>query len=251
MMPAYTMPEHGFAALSGLWALGACGGRGRESGRSSERSLTRSEIRKALRGATEDLIGDPTQEIRAKLGPLILPEGSPLTSVVSPHQLQANHLVAGLTHTLGRVRSRPMPTPAAIPRSPFVHGAAQPPYSDVENSTRADLDQLGLTALRAMVAVEPYGSSDLGGDPSDDEPPLLSLAPPPEDDGPEDPDDQGGKKKKKKRKSRRKERRRSREAKAIATSKVVVNLPEFPGKDLSEFAETFWPVSADDWPNPC
>ena len=42
------------------------------------------------------------------------------------------------------------------------------------NSTRAELDQLGLTALRAMVAVEPYGSSDPGGDPSDDEP-LMKL----------------------------------------------------------------------------
>ena len=55
---------------------------------------------------------------------------------------------------------------------------AQPPYSHVENSTRADLDQLGLTALRAMVDVEPYGSSDFGGDPSDDEPPSLSSASP-------------------------------------------------------------------------
>ena len=38
---------------------------------------------------------------------------------------------------------------------------------------------------------------------------------------------------------RRHERRRSKEAKAIATSKIVVKLPEFMGKDLSEFAETF------------
>ena len=30
---------------------------------------------------------------------------------------------------------------------------AQPPYSHVENSTRAELDQLGLPALRAMVDV--------------------------------------------------------------------------------------------------
>ena len=64
-----------------------------------------------------------------------------------------------------------MPTPAVIPRSPFIPRPAQPPYSHVENSTRAELDRLGLTALRAMVDVEPYGSSDLGGDPSDDEPP--------------------------------------------------------------------------------
>ena len=59
-----------------------------------------------------------------------------------------------------------MPPPAAIPRSPFVQTTAQPPYSNVGNATRAELDRLGLTALRAMVDVEPYGSSDLGGDPS-------------------------------------------------------------------------------------
>ena len=55
-----------------------------------------------------------------------------------------------------------MPTPAAIPRSPFVPKLAQPPYSHVTNSTRAELDRLGLTALRAMGDVEPSGSSDLG-----------------------------------------------------------------------------------------
>ena len=71
-----------------------------------------------------------------------------------------------------------MPTPAVIPRSPFVPRTAQPPYSHVENSTRAELDRLGLTALRAMVDVEPYGSSDLGGDPSDDEPPSMTSASP-------------------------------------------------------------------------
>ena len=48
-----------------------------------------------------------------------------------------------------------MPTPAVIPRSPFVPRTAQRPYSHVENSTRAELDRLGLTALRAMVDVEP------------------------------------------------------------------------------------------------
>ena len=120
--------------------------------------------------------------------------------------------------------------------SPFVPRTAQPPYSHVANSTRAELDQLGLTALRAMVDVEPYGSSDLGGDPSDDEPPSLSSASPSEDDDPEDPDHPKDRKKKKKRKSRR---RHSKDAKAVATSKIVVNLPEFTGKDLSEFAENF------------
>ena len=133
-----------------------------------------------------------------------------------------------------------MPTPAAIPGILFVPGTAQPPYSHVTNSTRAELDRLGLTALRAMADVEPYGSSDLGGDPSDDEPPSMTSASPLEDDDPEDPDNPSGKKKKKKRKkTRRPEGRRSQEAKAIATSKFVVNLPEFTGKDLSEFAENF------------
>ena len=134
-----------------------------------------------------------------------------------------------------------MPTPAAIPRSPFVPRTAQPPYSHVTNSTRAELERLGLTALRAMVDVEPYGSNDLGGDPSDDEPPSMTSASPSEDDDPEDPENPRGKKKKKKKKTRRPEGRRSQEAKAIATSKIVVNLPEFTGKDLSEFAENFGP----------
>ena len=157
----------------------------------------------------------------------------------APHRVQANHLVAGLTNTLGSLRSRPMPTPAAIPISPFVPRTAQPPYSHVGNSTRAELDRLGLTALRAMVDVEPYGSSDLGGDPSDDEPPSMTSGSPSEDDDPENPENPSGQKMKKKRKTRRPERRRSQEAKAIATSKIGVNLPEFTGKDLSEFTEDF------------
>ena len=32
-----------------------------------------------------------------------------------------------------------MPTPAVIPRSPFVPRTAQPPYSHVDNSPRAEL----------------------------------------------------------------------------------------------------------------
>ena len=133
-----------------------------------------------------------------------------------------------------------MPTPAVIPRSPFVPTTAQPPYSNMGNSTRAELDRLGLTALRAMVDVEPYGSSDLGGVPSDDEPPLMTSASPSEDDDPEDPENPSEKKKKKKKKkTRRLGGRRSQEAKAFATSKIVVKLPEFTGKDLSDFAENF------------
>ena len=132
-----------------------------------------------------------------------------------------------------------MPTPAVIPRSPFIPRTAQPPYSHVENSTRAELDRLGLTALRAMVDVEPYGSSDLSGDPSDDEPPSITSASPSEDDDPEDPQNPRGKKKKRRRETKHPEGRRSQEAKAIATSKIVVNLPEFTGQDLSGFAENF------------
>ena len=79
-----------------------------------------------------------------------------------------------------------MPTPAVIPRSPFITRTAQPPYSHVENSTRAELDRLGLTALSAMVDVEPYSSSELGREPSDDEPPSMTSASPSKDDDPED-----------------------------------------------------------------
>ena len=45
--------------------------------------------------------------------------------------------------------------------------------------------------------------------------------------------------KKKKRKTRRHGGRRSQEAKAIATSNIMVSLPEFTGKDLSKFTENF------------
>ena len=152
----------GYATLSGLRrGPESLGGRSRGSGRSSNRSLMRSEINEVLRGATSKIVGDLSQEIRDKLEPLMIPpQASPTIVGVSPHRVQANHLVAGLTNTLGSLRSRPMPTTAAIPRSPFVPRTAQPPYSHVTNSTRAELDRLGLTALRAMVDVEPYG---LGG----------------------------------------------------------------------------------------
>ena len=230
----------GYATLSGFRrGPESCGSRSRGSGRSSNRCLTLSEINEVLRGGTSKIVGDLTQDIRENLEPLIPPQASPTTVGMSPHRVQANHLVAGLTNTLGSLRSRPMPTPAVIPRSPFVPRTAQPPYSNVANSTRAELDRLGLTALRAMVDVEPYGSSDLGGDPSDDDMPSMTSVSPSEDDDPEDPEYPSGKEKKKKRKTRRPEGPRSQEAKAIATSKIVVNLPEFTGKDLSEFAENF------------
>ena len=185
------------------------------------------------------MVGDRTQKYRAPLESLIPPEGSPTTMGASPHRLQANHLVAGLTKILGGLRSRPMATPAMIRRSPFVPGTAQPPYSHVENSTRAKLDQLGWTALRAMGDVEPYCSSDYGGDPSDDEPPSMTSASPSEDNDPEDPENPSGTKKKKKRKTKRHERCKSQEAKAIATSKIVVNFSEFTGKAHSECTENF------------
>ena len=124
----------GYTTLSGLRrGPESCGSRSRGSGRSSNRSLTRLEIKEALRGATSELVGDLTQEIRAKLEPLIPPQASPTIVGVSPHRVQANHLLAGLTNTLGSLRSRPMPTPAVIPRSPFIPRTAQPPYSHVEN----------------------------------------------------------------------------------------------------------------------
>ena len=182
--PGYTIPAPGFTSLSGLRGPESLGGRSRGSGRSSNRSLTRSQIKEALRGATSELVGDLTQEIQAKLEPLIPPQASSTILGVSPHRVQANHLVAGLTNTLRSLRSRPMPTPAVILRRSFIPRTAQPPYSHVENSTRAELDRLVLTALRAIVEVEPYGSSDLGGDPSDDEPPSMTSASPSEDDDP-------------------------------------------------------------------
>ena len=132
-----------------------------------------------------------------------------------------------------------MPALAVMPRSSFIPRTAEPPYSHVENPTRAELYRFRLTALRAMVHLEPYSSSDLGGDPSDDELPSLLSASPLEDDDRVDPENPSRRNKKKKRKTKRPEGRRSQEAKAIATSKIVVNLAEFTGKDLSDFAENF------------
>ena len=143
-----------------------------------------------------------------------------------------------------------MPTPAAVQRNPFVPRTARLPYSHVENSTSAELDRFRLTALRAMVAVEPNGSSDSGGDPSDDEPPSLSSASSSEDDDAEDPENRSDQKKKKKRRSERHQRRGSEEAAAITTSKIVVNPTEFTGKDTSEFTESFGLVPEDDRPEP-
>ena len=199
---AYVADVPKYATLSGLRrGPESCQSRSRGSGRSSNRSLTRLEIKEALRGATSELVDDLTQEIRAKLEPLIPSQASPTIVGVLDHRVQANHLVAGLTNPLGSLRSRPMPNPAVIPRSPFIPRTAQPPHSHVENSTRAELDRLGLTALGAMVDVEPYGSSDLGGDPFDDEPPSMTSASPSEDDDPQDPENPSGRKKKKRRPS--------------------------------------------------
>ena len=64
----------------------------------------------------------------------------------------------------------------------------------------------------------------------------MTSASPSQDNDPEYPENPSGKRKKKKKKTRRPGGRRSQEAKAIATSKIVVNLPEFTDKDLSEFA---------------
>ena len=83
--PGYTMPVPGLTSLSGLRGPESLGGRSRGSGRSSNRSLMRSEIKEALRGATSELVGDLTQEIWAKLEPLIPPQASPTIVGVSPH----------------------------------------------------------------------------------------------------------------------------------------------------------------------
>ena len=132
----------GYATLSGLrTGAESCGSRSRGLERSFNRSPTRSEMKEALRRATSELLGDLTVEIRAKLEPLISPQAPPTIVGVSPHRVQANHLVAGVTNTLGSLRSRPMSTPAVIPRRPFVPRTAQPPYSHVGISTRAELDR--------------------------------------------------------------------------------------------------------------
>ena len=86
----------------------------------------------------------------------------------------------------------------------------------------------------------------------------MTSASPSEDDDPEDPENPSGRKKKKKRKTKRPEGHRSQKSKAIATSKIVLNLPDSTGKHLSEFAENFgrflritrqthasWPVKCD------
>ena len=83
--PGYTMPVPGFTSLSGLRGHESLGGRSRGSGRSSNRSLTRSELRVALRGATSELVDDLTQEIGAKLEPLIPLQASSNLVAVSPH----------------------------------------------------------------------------------------------------------------------------------------------------------------------
>ena len=127
--------DPGYATLTGLRrGPESCGSRRRGSGRSSYRSLTRSGIKEAIRGPGSELVGDLTQEIRAKLEPLIPPQTSPTIVGVSPHRVQANHLVAGLTNTLGSLESRPMPTPAAIPRSPFIPRTAQRPIPYFEDA---------------------------------------------------------------------------------------------------------------------
>ena len=94
---AYVADVRGYATLSGLRrGPESCGSRSRGSGRSSNRSLMRSEIKEARRGATSELVGDLTQEIRAKLEPLIRPQASPTIVGVSSHPVHANHLVGGV-----------------------------------------------------------------------------------------------------------------------------------------------------------
>ena len=92
---AYVADVPWYATLSGLRrGPETCRSRSRGSGITSNRSLMRSEMKEALRGATSELVGDLTQEIRAKMEPLIPPQASPTIVEVSPHRVQANHLVA-------------------------------------------------------------------------------------------------------------------------------------------------------------
>ena len=117
-MPGYTMPEPFSAPLSSLRGPESFGGRSRGPERSSNSSLTRSERIEALCGATADLVADLTHEVRARLQSSIPPHGSPGTIGASPHRVQAKDVPSGLTHTLSGERRRPMPTPAAVPRTP-------------------------------------------------------------------------------------------------------------------------------------
>ena len=76
----------GYATLSGpRRGPYSCGSRRRGSARSSNRSLTRSERKEALGGATSEFVVELTQEIRAKLEPLIPPQASPTTVGMSLH----------------------------------------------------------------------------------------------------------------------------------------------------------------------
>ncbi len=111
-------------------------------------------------------------------------------------------------------------------------------------STRAELEGLGLTALRAMVDVEPYAPEERDGGPPDDGGDSSSSSSTSSSPHSEDPDghrDRSRKKKKGKKKKKKGKRcdHHEREAKAVATSKITGNLPEFSGKALSVFAEWF------------
>ena len=66
-----------------------------------------------------ELVADLKEDIRDKLKPPIPPHASPVTIGASQHRVQANHLVAGLTHTLAGLRGRAMATPSAVSRAPL------------------------------------------------------------------------------------------------------------------------------------
>ena len=164
----------------------------------------------------------------------------------SPHRSQAQHLLRGYGHTLGGIRTQPIPTTSSL-RSPFVPRVQQLPYSHVPNSSPSDLRAAGLTALRAMVDVEPYDSSEVGsststsssgessdgggggGGPSDD----------PDDPHHESKGKGKGKKHKKSKRKHKKKAKYAKEARNVAQSKITVSPPEFTGKDLSDFAQEF------------
>ena len=137
----------GYATLSGLRrGPESLGGRSRGSERSSNRSLTRSEINEVLGRATSKIVGDLTQEIREKLELLMIPpQASPTTVVMSPHQVQANHLAGRVDKHPGEPEEstdadpcsdteKSFPTengPAALqPRDELYEGRARPAGAD-------------------------------------------------------------------------------------------------------------------------
>ena len=103
----YVVPEYGggapsYTSLADLRGPRSAGGRSKRYERSSHKSLTRLEIRASLREAAGDPTKDITQEIKAKLEPLIpLGPTAPIVGA-SPHKIQASPLVAYREARMGK-----------------------------------------------------------------------------------------------------------------------------------------------------